>query len=317
MNRSFLILFFFIASRLFAGDPVSGWKVITNKADNRPEVGFDVFNEKGEKVYSIKKTLPVDVPFPSASVFQAGELMVVSSFDGIIEFYNNKGELVNTIKPDHKSRPKDERTIKFETKNNESAILISEPEQYYSKLLIVTPDGEINTQKKVEGTNATGIAISKNGSLIAAGTYSWIDTVFLEQTTFFNNDGDEVGKVPLSFTGGRFNKDETEFLGFTNSNLFCVDIENENIIWSEELASDKVITDAVIKGDKVAFIQSELPILKDGKWFYSKLELEILDEDGDIIKSKKLPEGMFEEVSFAKDNNLFLLDLDGKTVAVE
>jgi len=323
MNKVFVILIFFAAGSLFAGDPVPGWKVATNKTigasqnseDN--QVYFEVFNEKGEKVYSISKTLPFDVPYPSASVFQAGELMVVYSFDGLIEFYNNKGELVNTIKPDYKSKPEYERSVKFATLDDESVILISEPEHYYSRLLIVTSDGRINIEKEIEGTNATGVVISESGKFIATGTYSWIDTIFIEQTTFFDNGGNIIGKVPLSFTEGKFNKEESGFLGFTNSNLFNVDLEDEDIIWSEELLSDKVISDATIKDDKVAYITSDLPILKDGKWFFSKLELAIIDNDGDKIKTMKLPEGMFESVEFIKSNQNLLVNLDGKSLKIE
>ncbi len=323
MKKVFIILSFFIAGSLFAGDPIPGWKVETNKTGGASKTGennqvyFEVYNEKGEKVYSVSKSLPFDVPYPSASVFQAGELMVVYSFDGLIEFYNNKGELVNTIKPNYNTKPEFERSIKFTTSDNESVILVSEPEHYYSKLLMVTSDGRINIEKDIEGTNATGVVVSKSGNLIAASTYSWIDTVFLEQTAFFDNEGNLIGKVPISFTSGKFNSDETEFLGFTNSNLFNVNIEEENITWSKELLSDQVIADATIDGNNVAYITSELPTLKDGRWYYSKLELEVVNDEGDKIISKKLTDGMFETVGFYEINNTLKINLDGKSVKVE
>jgi hypothetical protein len=323
MKKVFVIFTFFIAGSLFAGDPIPGWKVETNKTGGAGGTGetnqvyFEVYNEKGEKVYSVSKSLPSDVPFPAASVFQAGELMVVYSFDGVIEFYNNKGELVNTIKPDYKTRPEYERSIKFATLNDESVILVSEPEHYFSRLLIVTSDGRINIEKDIEGTNATGVVISESGNLVATGTYSWIDTIFVEQTNFFDNKGNLVGKIPLSFTSGKFNDDETQFLGFTNSNLFSADIDDEKIIWNKELLSDQVITDATIDGDNVAYITSELPTLKDGKWYYSRLEFELVNDEGDEIISKKLPDGHFESVEFNKSGNRLQILLDDKLVKVE
>ena len=323
MNKVFVILMVLFTGRLLAGDPVTGWKVEMNKTGGASKAGennqvyFEVYNDKGEKVYSVYKSLPYDVPFPSASVFQAGELMVVYSFDGFIEFYNNKGELVNTIKPDYKSKPEYERSIKFATIDDESVILVSEPERYYTKLLLVASDGEVNVEREIEGTNATGVVISESGNLLATGTYSWIDTTFIEQTTFLDNEGNIICKVPLSFTNGKFNNEDSEFLGFTNSNLFSVDLSDEDIVWSEELQSDKVITDATIENDKIAYITSDLPILKDGKWFYSKLELEIVDKDGDKIKTQKLPEGMFESVEFCKSDRYLLVDIDGKSVRIE
>ncbi|RJP68106.1 MAG: hypothetical protein C4539_09395 [Ignavibacteriales bacterium] len=323
MKKVFVIFVFFMAGSILAGDPVPGWKVETNKSGGASKTGennqvyFEVYNEKGEKVYSVSKSLPFDVPYPSASIFQAGELMVVYSFDGVIEFYNNKGELVNTIKPNYNTKPEFERSIKFATLDDESVILVSEPENYFSRLLIVTSDGRINIEKDIEGTNATGVVISESGNLIATGTYSWIDTVFLEQTNFFDNEGNFIGKVPLSFTSGKFNAEETEFLGFTNSNLFSVDIEDEKITWTKELQSDQVITDATIDGDKVAYITSELPTLKDGKWYYSRLELELVNDDGEEIISKKLPDGLFETVEFTKYDNTLQINLDNKQVKVE
>ena len=91
------VFYIVFASFIFPRERDTNWKVIVNKVSESSGNNYeyklliDVFNGEGEKVYTISKFIPYDMPFPAASVFKAGELMVVYSFNGIIEFYNSSG----------------------------------------------------------------------------------------------------------------------------------------------------------------------------------------------------------------------------------
>lgn len=323
MIRKIFILLLTMVSCVLASEQNSDWKVIINRLDctanagEKNQVMIEVYNVNGEKAYSISKALPDDVPFPAVSVFEAGELMVIYSYNGLIEFYDSKGNLVNTIKPNYNSSTDNERIIKYETLNKKSALLISEPKLTFTKLIIVSSNGEMNLEKEVEGNHATGIEISKSGNVIAAGTYAWIDTSFFERTSFFNFDGDFIGKVDLSFSNGGFTEDENKFLGFTNSNLYLAEIHSLKILWSKEFPSDKVVADAALTKEGVAVLSSDLPILKKGKWLYSNLHLNVLDKNGNLIEEKKVEINEIESAKIIVNGNSFSLKLDGKQLCLD
>ena len=309
-------------SLLFPREKNTNWKVIINKINeysgNNEEykLSIDVFNGKGEKVYSISKYIPYDMPFPATSVFKAGELMVVYSYNGTIEFYNSSGELVNKIVTNLNDNFENERVIKFETVNDQSALLISEPKLSETKLMVVDSDGEIKCEREVEGNHATGVELSNSGNLVAAGTYSWLDTSFSERTTFLNSEGDIIGKASMSFTNGMFTGDEEKFLGFTNSNLFFADIFPSKLNWSYEFPSDISVIDAVVSNNEIFVLSSDLPVLNSGKWLYPNLVLNTFDMNGKLTGEKKVYSEPVESAGIVINDDKLGLNLDGRLIYI-
>jgi hypothetical protein len=316
------ISFAVFSSFIFPREKNTSWKVIVNKISESSGNNYeyklliDVFNDEGEKVYTISKFIPYDMPFPATSVFKAGELMVVYSYNGIIEFYNSSGQLVNKIVTNLTEDVENDRVIKFQTVNDQSALLISEPRLYQTKLLIVSSDGKIQLKKEIDGNHATGIDLSGTGEMIAAGTYTWIDTSFYEQTTFLNSEGDYIGHLKLSFTNGMFTSDEKEFLGFTNSNIFYAEVSPSRLNWSYEFPSDISVTDATILNDKIYVLSSDLPVMKLGKWLYPNLVLNTFNASGKLIQRMKVDSEPVESALIVINSNQINLNLDGNMVPV-
>jgi hypothetical protein len=324
--KIFTIIFIFFAVfsiSAFPREKNTNWKVIVNKINessgNNSEYKLliDVFNGKGEKAYSISKFIPYDMPFPATSVFNAGELMVVYSYDGTIEFYSTSGELINKIVTNLEKNVENDRVIKFQTIDERSALLISEPKLTETKLMIVSSDGNVKLKKEIKGNHATGIDFSGSGNLIAAGTYTWIDTSFSEKTTFLDSDGDLVGEVNLGFTNGMFTCDEKDFLGYTNSNLFFADIISSKLIWSYEFPSDVSVIDAVILNNEIYVLSSDLPVLKMGKWLYPNLVLNTFNASGRLTDDIKVDSEPVESARIVINDNKLHLNLDGTLISFD
>jgi hypothetical protein len=311
-----ILIFLLIAPTLFAGGFNTGWKVILSKAGRSNEIKgseliqIDVFKEDGEKAYTIAKSVPYNMSSLTASVFETGELMVVYSKNGMVEFYNTSGNLVNKISA--KSDSEDGSIIKFETVNDKSALLISEPKSGSTRLVIVSSDGEIIFEKSLEGNHPTGVELSLSGQNIAAGTYSWIDTAYSEQTIFVNSKGKIKGKINRSFSKGLFSKDEDEFLGFTNSDLFIIELPEIKIKWVNDFPSDINLIDAAILDKDKIVLTSDLPFLKNSKWLYPNLVLSIFDDYGKLIDKKKIENDAVESAKLIIEGNQYVLNLDGK-----
>jgi hypothetical protein len=315
-----IITFFCIVSITFAGSANTGWKVILNKVENIADskenklIRIDVLNEKGEKAYSISKSINGEMPFLKASVFETGELMLVNPSDGIIEFYDSRGTFINKLNTATYSGINDKRLIKFEIVKDKSTLLVSDPKLEFTQLIAVTSEGEVVFEKSIEGNHATGIELSNSGEIIAAGTYTWIDTTYSEHTFFVDAYGKIEGQVNRSFSSGFFSENEDEFLGYTNSDLFVVDLQDNRMRWSYEFPSDVNLVDAKIIGKNKIVLTADLPFLKNGKWFYSNFVLNVFDDFGKIIEKKKIDTVTAESAKILTGGNKYVLDFDGKVI---
>ena len=96
--------------------------------------------------------------------------------------------------------------------------------------------------------------------------------------------------------------------------MFVVNIPDSKLKWSYEFPSDVNLLDATIINEDKVVLCTDLPFLKNGKWLYSNLVLNVFDNQGKIIEKKKLNTAEVESAKIIVKDNQFVLNLDGKLI---
>jgi hypothetical protein len=261
-----------------------------------------VKNRAGVEVYEVSKEIPYDVPFPSAGVFESGNLMLIYGFDGFIEFYDQNGALLTTLRPLKDARPEHERNIAVAVHDSIAALLISEPGMEGCELLTVSDRGDVLSSTRVNGANA--------GSLIAAGTPRWEGSVVQEETHFVTSSGISRGSVEAGFTRGEFSPDDAFFLGWTNRKASTVSIGEMKIAATLAVQQGEMILKGVWNGPDAVILSAANPTLEKGSWVYRHPVLRSLTTTGLVKLLQEVPSAEFTSATLEPSGDQVIMKLE-------
>jgi len=185
MRAGILILLLFGHGALFHSQAQEsrggGFQAIVEKkggAKNAAETNHwsaSVVERTGKEVYRITRDVPFDVQFPAIHVSDVeGRAVVVQPLNGIVEFYDGRGGLVNTMTFSVTNDLDYERILKCSVGAGRVAVLTSERD-VDARVIMCTIDGRELWRRTLKGTQAAEILLSATGDVVVVGSYVFAD----------------------------------------------------------------------------------------------------------------------------------------------
>ena len=267
----------------------------------------------GTVLYQIKREMPYDTPRPLVHLFADGTVMLVDAFAGVFEGYGENGRMTDRIPLEEKIRPNHERIV-FVTGNDSTAILlISEPGQSSSRIMLLDAGGMRKLDHPVGGTFASGLALSPNGTSIATGTYSWEGSSLSFKTEFLKTDGTPVLSISREFKGGSWSPDGILFAMYGRKEAIVIDVSKNEILATTDLGDSKVVHEVFWDNSVPLISCSPPPKFESGAWVYSRLAVLNLSEQKTIYQSDL----SFRSMKLEKNEAEISLKIDGRSIRIK
>lgn len=292
---------------LFAQNSITFHKIDSEKSYSEKREIEIILSQNGVIRKSFTKILEPFQSTPEVKILDVNKFYLIFSQEGLIEFYEN-----NEIHKKYflyKTHQHNEQSIIADNNENNLAVLISE--NFLNRIFLFNENGEIKDSINVEDGITSGISFSGNGKFIAVSIYNWSDEKILNQTKIYNSNGNVISSINEKFAYGKFYDTDNLFLGFTNKNLFCFDIDENKVLWKENLASNEIYLDAIWNNENIVFIKSQNANLENGNWIYQNAEVISKSKFGEILNLNKF-ETSFKKAELKFLNNKFYLFFDDK-----
>jgi hypothetical protein len=269
-------------------------------------------HDDSNNILSIVKNLKPNFSIPEAIALNNGNLALLHSLEGVIEIYDSNTQMIFQ-KEFYSLPPYNEQNIKFAINDLGIVLLVSEEQQ--NRVYIINnfgiPIGEINVQDGL----ISGIATSGNSETIAYSVMNWYNNELKSKTTLYNIGRNHFYDLPINFDTGIFNKTANLFLGTTNKNSFCVDLNNEELLWQNNLLDDQIYLDAIFENDDAILIKSTAPKLINNKWMFENTKIIQKELSGNEKILQEIYDSVFkinlimskDKLSININNNISLL----------
>ncbi len=263
------------------------------------------------ELFRFFRGIPYDVPFPSAAVFETGRLVLIHAFDGTLEFFDQSGQPIRNLRLPEDAGPDYERIIAVAAHDSMAALLLSEPGRENAMVAVVTDRGEMVFSRDVAAANASGIVLSHNGKITAAGVYRWSDSGVLEQTYFLSTSGELLGSVDAGCIAGEFSPDDAQFLGLTKRRMSVVSIATRTVTATLTADEGTILLDGTWNGSRAVVLSANIPALRSGAWVYTHPLLRQVDSDGTVKLLQEIPSAEFISASLERLGTQVFLKVEG------
>ncbi len=231
---------------------------INNKGGARTNGEFNTFsvsivNNAGKIVYSVERKLPFDVPYPGVKLDEkTGNLILLHSFDGFVETYNNAGKKIWEHNFYKEASPNYERTMHCVF--GVSSLYFLTSDQYLPKAMLHKFSWSGAQQWNIELPNqmAHSLALSPDEKTVIASSYLSIENDVRRSAAFFSTEGKILGDAKILFRKAAFSADEKFVLLMSERDASLVSMESKNEIGRISKEDAKTIfTDCCWNGEKI------------------------------------------------------------------
>ena len=296
MKRAAFILFACIfcaevgitqASRSGAFYAMTEIKIAAEKYPEMNSWSATVYARGGERKYQLSKELPYDVPYPAIYLSDDGRSVLVMSFEGLIEFYDERGHLVRKSPAFPSPTPDYERVITCSVAGDMAGFAVSESGGMNPRLILTDLEGREMQDIQLAGTHAGQVHVSSTGNHILAGSYSSDDEIRLS-TVLFEASGKVMGEFDLLFRHADISEDD-EVVALADRNVLLMaglDPHSPAMRWTTGGAG-RVITDVKVVGGFAAAVVEEISI-EAGEPVYNSPTLVVVDRTGLVAATRTL-----------------------------
>lgn len=273
-----------------------------------------VLNTDGRTVTRIEREQFFDAAPPAVHLFGNGSLLLMDGYAGVLEHYNAGGTMTSRILIRSSVRPDHERVIVWSATESQLALAVSEPNEEPVSVLLLDDQGTLVLRQSLAArTHASGIVLSPDGSLLAAGTYGWEGASLVHSIDFMQADGSVLSSASVEMKKGAFADDRSRFLAVGSSSVSIVDVPAGSVISAKQLERGSVIHDAVWDGDIAVIAASPRPAFQDRQWVFPALLLFSLSPDGESTASETIPRS-FRNVQLRREGGGIGIVLDGRVM---
>ncbi len=247
---------------------------------------FQVLDQTGSVRTQILREMPFDIAAPAPAVFEDGTVALIHSFDNVVEFYGTDGGLTKRLILSPTPNPEYERVIRHAVHDATLALLISEPASTSCRLVVVDASGSIARERTLAGVQATGVAISPDAGVIAAGVRTGGGP---DDEAIWIVNGERVLSVSGGFAKGQFSSDGSSFLGQTNGSVVEVDVRNGEQRWKYPAPTGRLIVAAALGPSGSTILTADTPTLERGNWIYRRPIMRVVASDGQVVSERTVP----------------------------
>ncbi len=312
---SYILIGFFVLSGLQAQDIVRGSHHLkVEEIRSESALSLTLSDSSGRVVYQINRELAYDTPRPAVHLYGDGSVLLVDSFAGVYEYCSMTGQMVSRVPFNGEIRPNHERVTHFSGNDSMAAVLISEPGESESRILLVDRRGSIRLDRPFEGSFASGLLLSPDGGSIAAGAYSWSGSLLAFRTEFFGIDGASIASLDLEFKGGSWSSDGTLFVVYGRDRVSLVDVRKRGVISTSHLGENRIVHDVFWDGSTPFVASSPVPVRESDTWIYPRLAILNVADGRTVYQSEGLP---FRSAKLEKTVRGVSATIDGQSIRIK
>ncbi len=310
MQRSVTIIFFLLSSLHAQDAPYTLFRLKPDQS-SRGTFSVQVVNKAGETMYRIEREQFPDAAPPSVHLFGNGSLLLMDGYAGVLEYYDGSGAMTHHLLLRNAVKPEHERVIAWSGAASAIAMAISEPNEGSVLILLLDDRGRLLTDKSLEGrAHASGIVLSSDGSLLAAGSYRWEGTSLFHSVDFLSSDGTILSSGRAEMKNGVFSPNRALFLAAGISSAAILEVSTGNEISAKQFGPGAVIHDAVWDGTDALIAASPKPAFEEREWVYPSLTLVTFSRD-DMPEQETIQQS-FRHARFQREGTAIVIDLDGR-----
>lgn len=276
--------------------------------------------QKGQKVYSVERLLPFDVPYPLVTLNEkTGMLLLRYVFDGFIELYNAEGSKVWENQFFKDEEPNYERTIGAVVGSNAVYVLISDSKWGKAVVRQFSFLGALQWSATLPHQYAYAIALSDDEQTIVAGSYLALEDEVRRSAAIMNTRGEIQGNIDIIFRTARFSPDGSLLALSSEREVVMVSMETKKETARAAKQSNGIITDMIWDNRTLLVQESDVVTPNDGRVYYADPTIIRYSGNLNTVAVRKMTGTSFRSSNLQRNGNTVELVLDGgsRTIVVE
>ncbi len=287
------VLVAFLFSNAFAqisrNDEFSAQVVTGGEAKNlREHNTWSVYvrGKDGAVRYQLVKEIAFDVQFPAVYLADNGAAVVASVFEGAVEFYDSRGNLIAARELFGKRTAEHEQIIKASVAGEHVALLYSTPSWSFAKVAVMNLAGEELWSVPLRGRHAAEVFLSADERYIVAGSYT-MESNLKSSTQLLDLHAKQLHTYDGAFRLADISPDDRIALADRNSvRLFQISNSVPAFVWTTNQKEEILTSLRIVNGHVVAVM--ELVVMESGIPTYKKPTLIVFDSKGSIVTQSAL-----------------------------
>lgn len=268
--------------------------------------------KENTKLFTVKKNLAAFQSIPKAIVLANGNLVFLSSIEGVLEIYNGVNNLI-LAKDFYSLPPYNEQVIKYSINKLGIALLVSE--HRINKIYFFNNNGKLEYQLNADNGLISGFTTSEMNNFLVYSTLNWNEDK-LESKTYIIKDIDNNKIFNVYFEKGKFSDNTELFVGQTNKSTFCIRLNDQKLLWQTKLNSDMVYLETQFHDSAVLLLTAGAPQFINNNWVFKDAEVtkKVLSGSETMIKNIT---SYFNNGNLSKNGKEINLNIDGKSYTIE
>lgn len=269
-----------------------------------------ILGARGDVLATLTKFLPYDVGPPAVGVFETGSCVLLDGFQGILEFYDASGTLVQTLRPLKEALPESERVMPFAVHDFSVTLAISEPGGSGVQLFRYTERGEPVFAAELIGDFASAVVVSNSGASAAVGTARWYGGTLGHATVLVSASGRIESTFPVACSFGAFADGDSLILVAGANEIALLSVADGAVRSRTPIGAGRIALDVAPKDGGFVMLSATDPTLLDGRWRYEDLRVQKIETDGTLLTLPGDFQQSFESARLKRVGGEVLLEID-------
>ncbi|MEJ2634367.1 MAG: hypothetical protein P8184_03630 [Calditrichia bacterium] len=265
----------------------------------------EVYSSERQKRYSLSLTQYYDEPYPVIAVSDRdGSLVLARITTGELFFYSQSGGLTRKLLLFPQAAYDLERVIHLAISRDGSAVAIAATEHGLKPLqaergslsaapylFSFTSDGQMRWQKAAKGAMISGLAVSADGNLIAAGSYTPdADHPMIAKSTVYNRAGKPLAQADMLFKSASYSSDSRSLLLADKRSVLLLDIPAGSVAWKKEVPPQEgMISAARLSGDgQTAVLLIAENEFRNNRFIFTNPVMKVMNAGGELLQNMDL-----------------------------
>lgn len=265
------------------------------------EIKFEVFNERGEWLWKLKRTQEYDYPLPGFYISDKNGSVVMSDApQGVLYFYNNKGELVREVDLFKDDKWNNERSIACCLSSDGNYFIVnalksygSSPEKTESFVILFDDTGGEIWRKRLKEKISANVEIASSGNYIVASGYTVSKELDIKSKSSFllNKDGETIYRYPWLFTQAVFSSDGRYLVLGEKNKVRLIETGRGEVLWEEKYSKRIRALDVSRYG--LVLVKTARGKYKEGIFVYYDPAVSVITPGGEKVYGKEFTGSQF------------------------
>ncbi len=226
--------------------------------------------KNGAAVFTVERTLPFDVPYPSATINETTGMFILSyTFDGFVEAYNASGKKMWEQNFFKEKKPNYERTITAALGNHSIAFLTSDVTLSNAVVHKFTTEGRQEWETSLPYSMGYEVAMSPDEQTIVAGTYFASEGEVKQQATVVDTKGTITASADILFRSASFNSDGSLIALASEREAVIYDVKKKKETARAARKTGDIISNIMWRDSEVFVLESSVQAPSDRPFYFS------------------------------------------------